>query len=211
MTSKIKVAILDDHALFNAGMAEMIEEFDRYEIQKTFIACSEFLDWVEGVELDILITDLSMPEMSGMEIIRRIRRSSPKTKILVVSSISNEYSVKKCFLLGANGYLPKSMSKSDLAKALGHILEGKYYVASEVHQYLIQGVLKNEDLKNLVLTNREMEIIQLICDEFSSKEIAERLGISEFTVSNHRKSVLQKLGVRTVAGIMKYAILNGLA
>lgn len=211
MNKNLKLAILDDHALFNAGMVEMIEELGGYEVLNTFTSCKDFLDWVDGKELDILVTDLSMPEMSGMDIIRKIRRSSPSTKILVVSSISNEYSVKKCFLLGANGYLPKSMKKTDLAAALEKIQDGKYYLAAEVHQYLIQGVLKNEDLKNLILTNREMEIIQLICDEFSSKEIAERLGISEFTVSNHRKSILQKLGVKNVAGIMKYAILNGLA
>jgi DNA-binding NarL/FixJ family response regulator len=210
MINKIKIAILDDHALFNAGLVDMISETDRYEVVRTFTVCKEFLEWASTQNIEILITDLNMPDLSGVEIIKLIRRQSPKTKILVVSSISNEYSVKKCFLLGANGYLLKTMDKSDLFSALDQISLGNYYLASEVHQYLIQGVLKNEDLKNLVLTNREMEIIQLICEEFTSREIAKRLTISEFTVSNHRKSILNKLGVKNVAGIMKFAILNGL-
>jgi len=207
---KSRVVLLDDHALFNAGLNDMLAKNSSYEVVQSFTSTAKFLEWSEQAEYEILITDLSMPEMSGMDVIRAVRRASPRTKILVVSSVSNEYSVKKCFLLGASGYLPKTMAKPDLIKALEQIEDGNYYLASEVHEYLIQGVLKDEDLKKLVLTNREMEIIQLICDEFSTKEIAERLSISEYTVSNHRKSILSKLGVRNVAGIMKYALLNGL-
>lgn len=205
-----KIVVLDDHALFNAGMVDMLSGHEEYEVAETFTSTSTFLRCAEQNEFDLLLTDLSMPEMSGMDVIRAIRASSPRTKILVISSITNEYSVKKCFLLGANGYLPKSLSKADLFKAIEQVSMGNYYLADEVHKYLIDGVLKDQDLRKLVLTNREMEIIQLICEEYSSKQISQRLNISEFTVSNHRKSILQKLGVRNVAGIMKYAILNGL-
>ena len=163
---------------------------------------------------DLVITDIGLPGMNGIELIKKIKKKNMNIPILVLSMHVGTELVKEILSAEAEGYLLKKTSKSDLFDAIHKILDGGTYYCSEITSIMMglinQGQTHSIDTK-IELTSREHEVLQLICQEYSSKEIAEKLCIGKCTVETHRRSMFQKTKSKSVIGLIRYAVENDLA
>ncbi|MBN9292726.1 MAG: response regulator transcription factor [Flavobacteriia bacterium] len=209
---KIKLMIVDDHQMIIDGIKSLLRKEKQFE----FIA--EATSGEQGVEMlkvtvpDIVIADISMPGMDGKELIKYIKEQFPEIRILVLSMHNDAEIIGDVMLLEAEGYILKNTGREELVKALQKIADGGTFYSEEVFQTLIkkQKEFIRENRAQLVLSDREIEIIRLITLEYSNEEIAEQLFISKRTVETHRKNINFKTNVKTVIGLVKYAIRNEL-
>ena len=163
-------------------------------------------------EYDILITDISMPLLSGTELCKMVKHSFPKIKVLVLSMYSSAPMVKEAVLAEADGFLLKNSGKEELLQALHKILNDGTYYLDEIIPIIYSQIQKEKKQKEntSVLSEREIEILALIVKEYTSERIAEKLFISKETVDNHRANILEKTGCRSTIGLVKFALSNGL-
>ena len=216
---KIKVIIADDHELFveGLGMILMSDKFQpEVDIVGTAFDGSALLTLLSNVKASLLILDLNMPEIDGLTLIPKIRKNWPQLKILVVSNYDDLNYIRQAFKDGADGYILKSSGIKTFYKGIVEVMNGRVFMSDgirlspprsleEKKQYLLSMFKDNFDLKRQ-LTNREMEILILITQANSNKTIASQLFISPETVSVHRKNIMKKLGVKSTAGLIKFAI-----
>jgi DNA-binding NarL/FixJ family response regulator len=199
MIRKIKIVIIDDHQMFLDGMASLLSNQENFEILFAETKAKEVLIKIKDTIPDIIITDISMPEMNGLEFIKIVKNQFPEIKILVLSMFKNMQSFKDI-----DGFLLKETDKEELIKVInGIVLHNEKYFA---------GVDNNEntiDFNKTIVSNREKEIIQLIAQEYTTDEIAEKLIISKHTIEAHRKNIFYKLQVKNIAGLIKKAIYLG--
>ncbi len=198
-SQKINIAIVDDHQMFLYGMISVLtaqENFNILFVEKSPIRA---LLKLNDTLPDIIITDISMPEMNGIEFIKIIKKSYPKIKIIVLSMFDNLQTIN-----GIDGYLLKETDKTVLINAITSIV-------LEEEQYFTLPNNKDDtfEFKKSILTSREKEIVSLISEEFTTDEIALKLLISKATIDSHRKNIYFKLQVKNVAGLIKKAIYLG--
>ncbi|MDI9312250.1 MAG: response regulator transcription factor [Limnohabitans sp.] len=200
--NKIKIAIVDDHKMFTDGLRSVFMESNIYEILFVANNAQEALIALSKNDLpDLIISDISMPEMNGFEFIKIVKETYSEIKVLVISMFDTFYSNDQI-----DGYLLKDASTETIFEAIQSIvINNKKYFSPEVKIVKID----TENQKN-ILTSREKEIIQLIAQEYTSDEIAEKLFLSKLTVETHRKNILIKLQVKNVAGLIKKAIIMGI-
>jgi DNA-binding NarL/FixJ family response regulator len=156
-----------------------------------------------------------MPVMNGIDATERIKKKQPDVKVLALTMLSEDQHIKKMIKAGASGYILKSSGKEELIKAITTIMDGKHYFSDEATQSILQelvqpSVSKNRDADEVNITDRELEVLKLIVNEFTNQEIADKLYISVRTVDTHRRNLLQKTGAKNTAGLVKYAIKNNL-
>jgi two-component system response regulator NreC len=173
------------------------------------------MQFVDELKPDLLITDLSMPRMSGVEAIKAIKKRSPKTKILVLTVHKNEEYIQATLQAGAEGYLLKDSSYAELVLAVEHVLSGRRYVSPGISDKIVAGYLEgrtplNEGTAWDALTTREREILKLIAEGYKNKEIAKDLCISIKTVEKHRSNLMEKLDLHNVQALTAYAMKKGL-
>lgn len=217
--NRIRILIVDDHNLVRAGIKNMLSKI------KTFEVIGEAENGREGIELtkklrpDIVVMDISMPKLSGIETCKIISQKYPDSKVLILTMHDNEEYVLQVFEAGAKGYILKNAQTKDFVDSIKTIAKGENYLTSNVSAVLLSGYQDKvkETLKDnftnkqtLELTNREKEIVQLIADGLSNKEVADKLFISIRTVETHRKNLMGKLHLRNTAEIIKYAINAGI-
>jgi len=209
-----KVALVDDHPVFRLGLAELLNEFDDIEICFEASNGLEALDKLKDIRPDIILMDLEMPLMNGIQTTELVKKMYPETKILMLTMHNREELVTELARLGCNGYLLKEYKIEIIADAIQRVFKHQFFFRDHFTKGLLKKItLSNMDKavdKNDVLTEREKEIVQMVCDEFNNKEISEKLCISVRTVERHRENIMLKMGVKNTVGMVIYAMKNRL-
>jgi DNA-binding NarL/FixJ family response regulator len=206
--------IVDDHPIIRDALKTYFKDFDHLTVKGEAENGKMALELLAQHQYDLVITDISMPEMSGTELMEKIKADYPSQKVLVVSMINETSSIKKMISLGANGYVLKHSPKDEIIMAIGRILEGDNYFDEDVYQLIMSDIAGKRAKQRLTveapLTKRENEILKLIMDEKTNQEVADQLFISTRTVEAHKRNLLEKTGCKTVAGLAIYAMEKGL-
>ena len=211
----IKLALADDQNLFRKGMSMLLRELHGMEVTLECANGKDLLKAIGVVPVDIVLLDLEMPVMDGVETMKRMRTDHPEVKVLVLSMHSEEKFIVHMMELGANGYLLKTAEAAEVETAIRSVAESGYYFSDMVSQVMLQGLVKKDKVRpyfNVVdpLSERELEVLKLICAEKTTPEIAEQLFLSPRTVEGHRNNILLKTGARNVAGLVVFAMTNGI-
>ena len=204
---KARILLGDDHPVFLDGSRALLET--RYEVVGAAMDGRTLVEAALGLKPDLILLDISMPLLSGLEGARRVKASFPRVKVLFFTMHSDQTYLQAAFEAGASGYLLKSAASPELLTAVRKVLEGQIYVSkglSEDWEHLHD---PDQVAKSVMLSAREREVLQLIAEGRSSKEIAALLNISVKTVSYHRENVKRKLGLRTIAELTRDAIARG--
>ena len=208
--SGLKTIIIDDHKLFASGLSSMLESIG-LRIVSAFENGKDAMSYIRNHEIDLIFSDINMPEMNGIQLCKQLKEEKINTKIIMLSTYEDASIIKDAFANGANAYLSKNTDKKEIITAIGNCLKGKKYVNKKLATSNGK-VLKNQDNFTLQykLTLREREILQLILQEKSNQEISDALLISKRTVETHKKNTFLKLGVKNNIGLAKIAIKNKL-
>ncbi len=209
MTNKIKIFLVDDHNLFREGLKFLLSNNDLiseiYEAENGEDLLKNILD----VKPDIILMDIEMPVMNGIEATKAVLKIYPKTKVIALSMYGNENFYSEMIDAGAKGFLLKNSKFEDVQKAIVDVNDGKNYFSAEILEAIIKNLNKKKyKKKNTDLTEREIEILYNICKGLSNQEIADFLYISKRTVDKHRENVLLKTQSKNTAGLVIYAIKN---
>jgi len=205
----ISILIADDHDIIREGIKNILHDSFSYEVVGEAADGEEVLIKVKKLKPDILLLDISMPKISGLEVIKQVHYISPKTRILIITVHKASTYIRKALKAGAKGYLHKENAGEDLLPALGKIVRGEIYLSSTVSSYLVDKVIANEPeqlVKESLLTSREEEVLRLVVEGKTAKQIAEVLFISPRTVENYKNTLLKKLNLSRTSDLIKYAI-----
>lgn len=214
--TKIKILIADDHKIVRDGIISLLSGEKEFSIVNVANNGNEVLTILKKETIDIIIMDISMPEMNGIECTLKIKQLYPDVQVLILSMYNEEQYVKEVFSSGASGYILKNAGKEVLINAIKAIISGKPYYGSEITQTYIDSLNKPDSNSNEAvdiinyLTSREIEILKLIVNEYSNQEIAEKLFVSIRTVDAHRRNLLNKVDAKNTAGLVKFALSNNL-
>ena len=210
----IKLLIADDHGMILDGYRAMLENFPEFEIIDSATTGKEVISKTKRmVELDIIILDINMPEMDGIEVATALKASNPEIKILIVSMYHRKEFIKSLMEVGVDGYVLKNAGLDELEKALRALAAGEPYYSKEVTHTVMKSYQKRKIFDSpldIDITDREKEIIVAISEGLSTHEIADKLFLSHHTINSHRKSILSKLEVKNVAGIIRFGIQTGI-
>jgi two-component system, NarL family, response regulator NreC len=215
MSQKVRIVIAEDHTILREGLRSLLSSNPSFEIVGEAEDGREAIKCVEKFKPDLILTDLSMPRMNGMEAIKEIKRESPTTKVLVLTVHRAEEYILATFRAGADGYLLKDSTHAELVMAVKKVLSGKHYISPEISEKVIEGYLDGRrTLKTKssweTLTQREREILKLIAEGYKSKGIADDLCISVKTVEKHRANLMEKLDLHSIQALTVFAIERGL-
>ncbi len=215
MTPKYRIVIAEDHTILREGLRSLLSSHPEFETVGEAEDGREAIRCVEKFKPDLVLTDLSMPRMNGMDAIKEIKRRNPKTKVLVLTVHKAEEYILSTFKAGADGYLLKDSTHAELVLAVKKVLSGKPYLSPEVSEKVIEGYLEGKKtLKDQTsfetLTSREREILKLIAEGYKNKKIADDLCISVKTVEKHRANLMEKLNLHNVQALTAFAIEKGL-
>ncbi len=209
--SPVSLAIVDDHQIVIDGLKSLLQGHDRFVVTLECTDPLELLQQLEKTPADILLTDVMMPVMSGAELAREVRRRFPQMKILALS-MSGQGDIVNRMIEEADiaGYAVKNIGKQELLQALEKIAAGGQYFNDEIIAEMTRASELKKEAEEAHLSNREIEIIRLIEKEYSNREIADTLFLSERTVETHRKNIFRKTKTNSVIGLIKYAYEHGL-
>ena len=209
---EIKIIIADDHTMFLQGIDSMLKKVENINIVGKATNGNEVLAILDNIKANIIVLDISMPQMDGIELTKSLKQTNPEIKILILSTHSNPQMIAKLIRIGADGYLLKNAEKEELVNAIYNIYNGEKYFSKEVKKIHDEHSkkIKNNISSITELSRRETEILKLIAQEFTAQEIADKIFISMNTVNTHRRNLLSKLNMKNTAGLVKYAVENGL-
>lgn len=202
---RLRVVIADDHLLMAQGLAKILAE--NYEVAAAVNRGSDLLAAAAQHTPDLALIDVSMPGMSGMEVARRLRGSSPQCKIILISMYAQPEFVREAFSVGASAYLLKSSASAELREAIREVMNGNVYVSPSIAKDVLATLLTPPPA---ALSPREREILALVAEGLSAKEIASRLHIAVKTAQFHRTNIMTKLGIHSTAELTKYALGHGI-
>jgi DNA-binding NarL/FixJ family response regulator len=210
----LHVLLADDHALVRAGMRALLTELPGVQVVAETGDGQEALQLIRDVKPDVALLDIAMPGMNGLEVTSRSSKEYPRTRIIIVSMHSDEESVRRALLSGAAGYLLKHGGRPELQMALEAVSRGETWLSPEVSKKVVAAFTGGNSSPEAgpfeKLTPRQREVLQLIAEGMSNKEIAARLNLSLKTVESHRTELMERLGIHGVAGLTRYAIRVGL-
>jgi DNA-binding NarL/FixJ family response regulator len=213
--SPIRVLVADDHAVVREGIRTLLEASPDFELVGEAASGDEALDKIRSLDPDVAILDITMPGLSGIDVISRVRKSGSRTALLILSMHDHPEYVLGAVRAGADGYLLKSAGPAEIREALRAVAQGHEAFGTHVTQQL-GSALRDEAARTSSrtrldqLTPRELEVLGRVAAGRTSREIGEDLGISHRTVETHRESIMKKLGIRTVAGLTRFALEAGL-
>jgi DNA-binding NarL/FixJ family response regulator len=215
MREKGRIVIAEDHTILREGLRALISSQEDLEVVGEAGDGREAVRQVEDLMPDLILMDLSMPKMNGIEAIREIRKRIPQTKILALTVHKTEEFILEVLQAGADGYIPKDASSNELMMAIRSVLMGKRYLCPSVSRVVIEGYLEARRTPESstpwdTLTKREREILKLIAEGHKNKEIADYLCISVKTVEKHRANLMKKLDLHSAAALTAYAMERGL-
>jgi DNA-binding NarL/FixJ family response regulator len=206
--------LVDDHEIMREGMSALLRKHSEFEVVGQASDGRQALEMVLEAKPDIVIMDVGMPNLNGIEATRRMLAQLPSLKVMALSTHSDGTVVTKMIKAGASGYMLKESAFEELVEGLNTILEGKTFLCKKVSKVVfseyISMVLNPQNTNGDGLSSREREVLQMVAEGRTSKEIAEALQLSTKTVDSHREHIMEKLGIRNVAGLTRYAIREGL-
>ena len=204
---KNRIIIADDHALFRQGLKLILMEMDGMEVIADVANGKELVEAVSVMEPDLIIMDINMPLLNGIEASRILGKEHPDIPILVVSMYGDEQYYNSVIINGVRGFILKTADNAELKMAVRAILDGKTYFSQE----LLLGMIRNRQTpSNINLTSRELEILELICQGSGTAEISAKLFLSERTVENHKASLFAKTGCKNSLSLVIFAVKNSL-
>jgi DNA-binding NarL/FixJ family response regulator len=215
-TTPIKVLLVDDHTIFRQGLKRLLDEEPRFKVIAEATDGRDALDMVKEHRPNVVLMDLTMPGLSGLEATRRVRKAYPDCSILILSVHGDEEYVARAFESGACGYILKDVRASDLFAAIEAAAEGRRYLSPVISDLIVNEYLKlrkdrsESESPFQVLTEREREILRLLTEGKSSKGIATELNVSPKTIETHRANIMRKLDIHNIADLVRYAISRGI-
>jgi DNA-binding NarL/FixJ family response regulator len=205
----IKIFIIDDHPMVVAGLNSLLGRLENIEVAGAVSNAFDAIPFLKKNKIEVVLLDINLPDISGIDLCKKIHKEFPDIKILGISTFSERSYISRMIENGASGYLIKSASAGEIAEAIDTVLKGKIYLSvSMEHIAKPLSIMPSDNLP--ALTKREKEILQLISEGLTNNQIAEKLFISPLTVDSHRKNLLTKLNVNNTASLIKLAVQNGL-
>ena len=204
---KIKVLLIDNHPLVLDGLKAVLETFDHIEVVGTAGLAETGLELAYKVRPHVLLMDINMPKLSGIDAIELFKKRIPETRIVMLSMHDSREYISSSVIRGAAGYILKDVSTDEIISAVETVADGGKYFSSGVFDVLMEGEASNDADP---LTPRERDILSLLLAGKANKEIAEALGITQATAETHRKNLKKKLGIATTAGLIRYALDHGI-
>ena len=208
----VRVLLAEDHLLVRAGIRALLDGFGDVTVVGEVTSGIEVLPAVAALTPDVVLMDISMQGMNGLEATRRLLDDHPDTRVIMVSMHASEDYVARALRAGARGYLTKASAAQELERALHAVMGGDQYIDSHISRAALEAYMRrlgDDEQEKDVLTARQREILQLIAESLGTKEIAFRLGVSTKTVETHRKQLMERLNIHDVAGLVRYAIRTG--
>jgi DNA-binding NarL/FixJ family response regulator len=207
----IKIVIADDHEIVREGLLRVVGEAEDIEVIGEAANGREVLQWVKKGGFDMLVLDLSMPDHSGVDFIKRLKDESPKLPILVLTMHEEEQYAVRSIRAGASGYLTKESASKELISAIRRVATGRLYINPSVAEKLALDTMTTHDgPPHKSLSDREFEIFQMVVHGRTMTDIAAQLHLSVKTVSTHKARILQKMNMLSIADLVRYAVSNGL-
>ena len=213
--NKIRVFVADDHAILRSGLRMLINAQGDMEVVGEAEDGEETVRRVRGLRPDVSIIDITMPKAGGLKVIGELTRKSPETRVLVLTMHSEPAYLRTALSAGALGYVLKKSVDADLLSAIRAVHVGKTYVDSELAEYLVRDALERSthvlpQTRDIPLSSRELQVLQMVAEGFSSRQIAGQIFVSTKTVETYRARIAEKLGLRSRAELVQYALESGL-
>ena len=213
--SKISVLLVEDHHVVRKGISYLLSLDEDIDIVGEADDGNEGIKMVKDLRPDIAILDITMPNLNGIDAIRRIRKSVPKTKVIILTMHSREQYIRQALQEGASGYLLKESTQEELVNAIKTVHKGDVALSPSISKFVFSEYVRQSDPKQEVdslelLTDREREVLRLIAEGKTNKDIAKCLNISKSTVNIHRTNVMRKLDIHDTVGLVKYSIEKGI-
>ena len=205
MMSLTKVYIVDDHQMLIDGLKALLTDEPAISIIGESSSSKQALNHILNLRPNIVLTDINMPEMDGVELTKEIKKNSPETKIIALSMFGERETIYDMLKAGVSGYILKNTGKAELLNAIDTVSKGGTFFSDEVSTEMLKASVISES-KEITLSAREIEIIELIAKEYPNAKIAETLFISERTVETHRKNIFRKTDTKGVLGLLKYCV-----
>jgi DNA-binding NarL/FixJ family response regulator len=215
--TSIRLIIADDHQMFIDGIRSALSGNETIQVIATANNGRQLLDLLEQETADVLLLDINMPELNGIEAARAIRKKFPEIRIIMLSMYLEKQMIEELVRIGASGYILKNTGMKELEQAILTVAMGKTHFSGDVTLKMMGAQTTDTYTENMLpgkeetpgLTDREIEVLKLIAREHTTPEIAEKLFISAYTVETHRKNLIRKLNVKNIAGLVKYAVQQG--
>lgn len=203
----IRLHIVDDHQMMIDGLRALLGDEPAFKIIAESNNGKVALSKIEKERPDVLLTDISMPEMNGLELTKLVKDKFPDVKIIALSMFGERNTISEMLQAGINGYIVKNTGKQELVQAINKVASGGMFFSDEVSAEMMKAIANPPAKEEIIsLTPREIEIVKLIAKEYSNLKIADTLFISERTVETHRKNIFRKTNTKSVVGLIKYAI-----
>ncbi len=210
MTQIVKVIVVDDHKIFRTGLEMILNGITDVKVVGSAANGNELLEILKQQETDLIFMDIKMPDINGIELTRIVRQEYPETKIIALSMYGEIEYFNKMIDAGADGFLLKNTQENELEQAIINVTEGSSYFSKEFISTINKQDWYKTRSSHVVLSKRETQVLELICQGLSNQEIAEKLHISPHTVDGHRRSLIVKTGVKNAPSLVMYAIQHGL-
>lgn len=208
--NKVRLLIADDHTILRDGIVSLLQGEESFAVAGTASNGYEVLDLVSKDDYDVCLLDISMPGLDGMETARKLREKKPGIRIIMLTTYNDREIISELVHIGVAGYLLKNSDKHELIEAIQKVMKGRHYFSEEVEKIILQGLNEKKSAEVISLTERELEVVQLLAKEYTNEKIAGELHISYRTVETHRKNIMQKTRAHNLAGLLKYAYGKGL-
>ncbi len=214
---KIRLAIADDHKIFRNGVISSLKPYNNIQLVYEAEGGKDLLDHIKGTRPEVILLDIKMPDMDGLEVCRRIKKDDPKIHVIALSLYDQVYYISGMFEAGASGYLLKDVDPSEIVNAIQHVYKDGSYLNENTPVSLVKNLM---DMNHpsvyfnaesaTILKPHEIDVLRLIAAEFTNNEIAKKLSLTAKTVENYRNKMLTKTGAKNTAGLVTYAIKKGI-
>ena len=205
----IRIVLADDHVLVRQSLKSLLEQ-EGMQVVGEASDGQELLLVTPKLHPDVAVIDISMPLMNGLEATRELRRSSPKTRTILLTRHDEDQYITEALRAGVKGYVLKNQAANDLVNAIRQVGRGEFYLSPSISQTVVQAYLSKTEMRTDPLTARERQVLQLVGEGKSTKDVAHLLGISAKTAESHRARLMQKLDIHETASLVRYAIRRGL-
>ncbi len=207
---KIEILLVDDHNMVREGLKSIFENDESFHVKAEAINGVEALNTLKETKVDIVLTDISMPQMDGVELTKAIKKNDPGQKVIALTMLGESQHIKQMLKAGVSGYLLKNCGSTELKKAITRVMDGETYYSPEVSQIIMNDLSGKKQASRMAteieLSERELEVLHLIIKENTNQEIADKLFISPRTVDAHKRNLLDKTGSKNIAGLVLYAV-----
>ncbi len=209
MMDKIKITIVDDHKIVRQGLKSLLIGCNSIQVIESVGTAKELFNHLQQTIPDIIILDIGLPDISGIDVLKKLYNDEINVKTIILSAYGTEENISNAIIAGASGFLPKNTSREEFINAIKIVHSGDVYFGENISNIIYKNYVSSIKNKNkTILTNREIEVVKLICTGLSYKEIANILNISVRTIETHKKNIFDKLEINSSIDLIKYAIRN---